>query len=156
MKSTEKICKEIIYSIIHPLSPILLGRKLSAEEAKLLVDKLKKEDLENTETYQFIEFTKEHTLAFKTSYRCQRVAFYKFVEKFLDQLEKIGGYGKRYDKLIDEIIQAEKNSGNITFDSEGEKIFEMARKIKKLIEQDYEDRRIAVKERKKIKEGVKS
>ena len=156
MKSTADITREIIKSIIIPLwDQIVSNQDIPVRD---IADRIKDSELEKLEIFQFIEFSKEKALAMKISYRCNRKVFYELVGKFLQQLESIGDLGSRYDKKIDAIACEGKNSSYLgnSMEDDIEKIFTLARKAKKEIEEDYARRSEKIKNRKKPKEVVKT
>lgn len=155
MKKTADITREIVKSIFIPLHKHIHSNSVSINE---LIDGIGDHELQELELYKFIDFVKKHTLAMKISYRCNRKVFYELVGRFLEQLETIGDFGDRYNKKLDDIACGEKcnNSLSNSLEDEIERILVLARQAKKEIEKDYEERRIAVKERKKSKEVMKT
>ncbi len=144
MKSTNEISLEIIRSIIVPICEHISKTRdinISADE---ILKEISENEVDYLELYHFIDFVKRNVLAIKIAFRCDRVATWEILGGFLKQLETIGGFSHKYNKMTDAIACDLKGKGKsnhlIGLDERIENILKTADKLKEEIERDYKKR----------------
>jgi len=144
LKSTNEISLEIIRSIIVPIFDHISRTRdinISADE---ILQELSENKVDYLELYHFIDFVKRNVLAIKIAFRCDRVATWEILGGFLKQLETIGGFSQKYNKMTDAVACDLKGEGklnhSIGFDERIENILKTADSLKEEIERDYKKR----------------
>ena len=144
MKSTNDISLEIIRSIIVPICEHISRTRdinISADE---ILQEISEHEVDYLELYHFIDFVKKNVLAIKIAFRCDRVATWEILGGFLKQLETIGGFSQRYNKMTDAVACDLKGEGKLNhstgLDERIENILKTADNLKEEIERDYKKR----------------
>ncbi len=140
MKSSEELTKDIIRSVLTPiLRDLDIGKDIDE-----VMDNIDHETITDLELYCFIEFIKEHLLAIRVAFRCDRAVAWELLRRLMKELDFITEFGKRCSKRLEILSCRLKDSDDIPIEdieTRTDKILEVARNFKESIETDYNNRR---------------
>jgi len=144
LKSTNEISLEIIRSIVVPICEhISRTRDINISADEILLE-ISEHEVDYLELYHFIDFVKTNVLAIKIAFRCDRLATWEILGGFLKQLETIGGFSQKYNKMTDAIAcdlkGEEKSNHSNGLEARIENILKTAESLKEEIERDYKKR----------------